>query len=1423
MKKKTEEKVSKEKNLKKAKEKRGKKSSVQQHRLTQWRLTKHIIRLFSFFAVNQATMAIPFRQRWNLALNDSLSFNLTQVAPKGLKTATLIPANKYFKIEKRPVNGSPQPNNYISLSVSLSSLNLKVDPTTCTISRSIPMGEGLLHLFMICRESDQKTSLLILKVNRTELERSDMVKVLMNSDLSGPSPPDKGYGFKKVGATCYSIYQLKELNLFVVSCMLQYTDYSTRGYHHEIPYIYIFMWNQKTQKYFNNFWFYSRYMDIDVEARVKFDDQRLRWNIGLVGSPPGVGSDDPVKLHLYSPRNFILANKNLGSYLCYKFLYLNLKTMVITNGPDGDKVQCMTPITNFYEGGDLLSRRRRRRRRNLQSKANKLTTNVVPEKAKNKKIENLRKLARKRFLLGDNNLEVYLKKTFFLNIGTEKAPDYAVALVAVIANSDPTKSILVVCIVDTQKTTVPSTLKCSKMAKRVPSALKFTLEDWYASEVYFFKDENNLFKLLLIHEKTLNIYQAEFITSKLISQNDKTFDSIQVTSTKPLIQRQKDLILLKWFVHVDPDGEPTLKQYNNRIKAVCYFYPNDPANIKCSNMAYINLAVFYAGPKSVMGTITQRGSEPPWMKIEAYQPEKPSEPTKPVLYDFWLNYEGGDAGYKTLPYEANLTLVGGNGVTFNFPMVFSRNASLGFSKKRRDYTILKGNMASVGFSDEDVIGEFVKVSAPTLGAYDNKMEIQKIIFNNSASKVPIKIPKEMYLKYIYHMNSFGYIGLFLVDSTDPKRNQTFIFLKCTSVGNIANFTSCQSLSQFTFGHQEVIYVYDLFVFGGYLVLIQCYTKKTIGSTTKNMGMLRVVDLRTGEDLNAEEMPNQAVFGLPADYSQASNIKINCSISSYQMEMSLVFKSSVLKTSTQGVYTRFFFNPVNKTFNPIQKLVVKSFDPKVEILDFDVYRSNHGTLFRVVKYNEPSEEDPGEYRQFMYRDGALLIGETLQISYAKKIEMNQTYSYCSTFNKLFVYPGIGTENPGPYSMIFEKNPKISYKYYLNLKSESSILALFQCFSHINMVQVLIRDEVQKKKWLVNYLLDDYDFRRRYHSWIEVDYSTQNLYTYTSDNGRYIQTLLVSSKPDLQNLNMALTRVDSFQVKFNTSNLSGMKESIKLVGEDNNAKQASTVVDINFIEPLKQQIDFVPKIIKKESIWGDNVPQKDLIHLGQKIDIDSYFKIQGLIASVELISTLTGLKNGVDYNFTSRKHTVGGLSVKKILPNEQKKQQNLQKVEKIGKGLTTIYGKIQPKKDLNQIKMTTGSGLKDTLISSLFGILVSIKMTRLRTMGDWLVMQMKFKAQPPYLQLIYHPEKFGQQRDDSKDMKIRSLLVTKTQLLKIISFRLSIDRFYSTENRSQVLLSVQRELYDVKVGLSAFYMQVYRSQPQSSQKGKETPLS
>ena len=1413
-------------------QKSTKKSSLtktQSHKTPQFSVAGHFLRLVSVLALNQTALSIPIRQSWNLAPNDFLLFNFSLIAGEDLKNVTLTPANKYFKIIKTPKPSPappapPKPTSYPAVNVRFEYLS-EFNSSNCTISRSVKRGEGLLHVFFICRKTLQTTILIGFKINRTETDQNKVASLIVNKYLNIASPPQKTSGFKNAGVTCYSIYHLKTVDLVIVSCLLQYTDDSTGSSVDEVPYIFAFQWDSNQNQYNRNYWFYPMNAGMPVAWRGEFDDLRLSWQLGLAGADQVSGNQ--AAIHLFSTKNYVQVGSNtLVSKVCWKTLALNLEVLQIATPPDDPSgINCVTPSTNFYQettGANF----RRRRRRALQDDEKNAELEDFNRSQKAQKIEkNLKKSSKTNSLRASNKQVVYLKKTFFVNTGTKTYQVNSVVLVSVIySNLDMGKTILVVCVVDIDSSKPPNALKCSQSASAPTPNLRISLTSWYYTDVHFYRDKAGNYRLVCVYGTILSIFDVNFNSKQISVLKQRTLTGIFVRETRPLIQAQEQEIVIKYFI--TPSTKTYPRSYRNVIRGACFLDLNSTNfETSCQDLGYKNTTNFYAGPKSVLGSLSRLENDQSWIRIAKYIPSqsgsKPSNPVNPgpkkvVGDDFFLKINASGPGLQTLPYRANLTFEGQEG-NRTLPLVFSSNSSLGFSKKKRDYDIMKGSVAMIEFGTQQVVGRFVKVWIPTMKVYDNRIQLHNLKFVQTGSGSGVKIPENFNLKKVFHMNSFGYLALWLAKSGGSEEkgyNNTLIFIKCTMKPQ--NISECQELSKYTLQTDEEVVFNTLHVFGVNFTLIQysllCVTEA--GSIT--LSQLKIVDISQGKDTKSPETLNQTEFGLPQDFSKARAIYINSEISSFTIEMAMILPKDKIKKTAEAVYTSLIYNPVNKTFIPKGKPLIKSFQGDLTLISFEMGTSSFGAKYRVIKYRTPSHRRPMHYDINIYSDVIEGSGTNIEIKGGKETLLDQDNIFCSNFDQLFVYPGEESQNRTPFGIDFEEYPAIKYKYSLKLESRSTTLVQFSCLPRVKMVQALTKDKIKNKTHLVNYVLDNYDFRRRYHSRLQVDNSITKFFAYLSDNGRYIQTLLASSKPDVQDLKMVVTRVDSFQVKFNTDEVSGTKNSIKLVAVDQAGDTASSYVELETIQPAKQKLEFKPQILNRR--YGERIPQKDLIHLNQKVDLDSFFNIQGSIADVGIVSTLKGLKAGVDYFFTTRKQTIGQLSVKEILP-ELKKPKSLQSTQKgTNRQELSVYlsqkelkkGKIQNQQETG-LTSSRGTELIDYLgggILSLLGVLETLKLEWMRTEGEWMVMRMSISGGPPYLKLVHNPKDFAT-RDRADDIKIESVLVSKTEMLKVVYCRLSIDQFYSTQNSSQILMAIMRDLYDSKTRKSTYYIQVYRS--------------
>ena len=398
---------------------------------------------------------------------------------------------------------------------------------------------------------------------------------------------------------------------------------------------------------------------------------------------------------------------------------------------------------------------------------------------------------------------------------------------------------------------------------------------------------------------------------------------------------------------------------------------------------------------------------------------------------------------------------------------------------------------------------------------------------------------------------------------------------------------CQEISRNSDQRSEEIQIYAMKLFGYKLVLIDSSFIPKEGEKNKvpkdGLRYLTVHSLLSGEKLAGPLSPSSKAFNLTSPYGYCSKASIQTSISSYDLNLSFVLNPGRIPEggSAAGVFARATFDPISNSLSPRAPTLTKTFNDSTEILKFRIKKNRDGSFSKWIKYkNKDTTTNQDVYRIYIEpsHGPSKVVSTTNKEGIDTGVELLFTIDFILFFTPRSIDKGYQIFF-GNYS--FKSQRIILFSHLFYEESSMSVKRII-CFPSINFVQILFEDSPENgsNKHLVNFVLDPSDFRKRYHSKVEVDKGTTDIEASLSDDKNFIQTVLIKQK--IANLSeerlVVVTRVNDFSLKINNKNLLEGNNLFEVEAMDSYNQKASTKISINLLPPTAPKSKKVAQKLK-----------------------------------------------------------------------------------------------------------------------------------------------------------------------------------------------------------------------------------------------------
>ena len=1360
---------------------------------------KLIVRVFTtqilLSLLIEARKSLEVIPTWNLGVSDLLTFNLSALGVQNIKSATLEPKNNQIRISATPTSTS-KPQNYPAINAALAPLGFtNIAPQGCRTSLATHFDEQYYQLTLICNFNE----LFVLQINRKETNTSKQVKLATKISLSMVSTDPSRLGYKRLMLQCFSLVFHRGINSTAISCLDKYYSNKTGGNIKSMPVVMLLRWKNQTEGYqLRPLYFYGT--ETFSQYWTKFATGALTWDLGLMSK----GGGEKPKLVVYTPLRYLdYSRKNFVFKTCFSEVPTD-DDYWIDQLVNSVKLVCRYISSSFYVvSGRLESAKLKNLVKNREN--SKILKLPSPEPSPDKCSQNDSSGGLRASGKGTSIIKITS-----INLAQPKAPpDYQFIAVAVSydkANSNA--NTIIICLVDSsQLGRVSNSPKCKSSATNRLSNRYNYLDLVRLGSLVYKNDKNEI--VLVIGGGISTIYAFKFDPAANTLQQFAQISSTSSRGQSCMIESYPQSVFVKFM---DESDTSKIGQIYQR----CLISKN-PFRGNCRSI-YPQYTNFFIDSGNSIGYLYTT------LSIKGYIS------TVPVAKSYSAVIFVSQELIQSLPFEGDITVSGDT--VKNLTLRLYHNDSVSFAKKQRDYSIYEGRPAKVWFDRQEVVGSFVRVSEAKLNLTDNRIFLAGLRLNSSGkgglggSSGSPDAPQGAEFVKVLNMGSFGFFGVLYKDSILGFKKTTLVFLKC-SVEDVdpsgdqkpqiqgQNQLMCNEVSRTALSSPKTISVNTIRVFGFSLILIDYSYPPTpqmaLKSPQNGPRFLKLVDLNSGKNIISPLELSASAFNLTNQFSFASAVKISSLISSYQLNISFVFnpfQSSTFNT-TAAYFVRAIYDPIGKTLRPRAPTISKIFNKSTIIDEFEIGRIRGGRYIKHIKYRNLDPKNSSKYVFKLYSETPMGTSSILDCTVDS--EDTGTMRYQALENTIFY-----SKPPGMTVFYFSNNINSANDtrniHHLKIGAEFNIKQIWVA-GRAGMVQVLMEDTSKSpaRRFIVNSVLDRYDFRGRYHSRIEVDSGVFGFRASLSEDGQMIQTVLLSNQAEnsLNRSRIVLTRVKNFYLKFAPNQLQSGDNGFELEAASSDGTNSTTKVHIRTLEAEEQKFDYKPK---NESKTPEKVNTSTLLRIGQTIDLDKYFKINGPVANIDLGSLTKGLKNGVDYVFKSRKHQVGESSLAKFLPEEYLGGDEDSGLSDDFRARKQVLGEEEDTKasDMGGRLPRVNKNAKNRKKLN-FAVISELKMKKMRVIGNWMITRMQGGGDgDPYLNLELNPQNFEKESKKSVILKIKSRAVGGA-VIKVVDFRASVDPFTSTEDSTEILLTVKRRIARPRRQMADHFLEIYRSKP------------
>ena len=1354
---------------------------------------------------------------WNIDINDTLKYNLSQFGLQNLQSATLDPPNSNIKITKIPIPATPTtPKTYPQVVTSFAKLKVPgIDPQNCLISDATLVRNETYQLAFICNATTD--SLVVFSVNRKEMNQSKMVTYRSTFPLT-PVPDSTRTGYSRYRFNCYSMYFSWQINSTILSCLDYYKDSKTASHYFKMGVVYILRWNSVKKDYDLKYFFLHGTQQL-ATAYGQFANGGLRWDLGLVNTQEG----QKPRLLLFTPFHYADGGK-FNYQTCYSEI-LTGDGNLITEEKRYLTMICRTPPTDFFKSSEEL------RSPKKENNVGKIRDQKNEEKVTKEGLEGLRSglndsQTSQQHRLEQNNPPnpvtcIIRMKYLKLNTTAGKPADYQLFAIAVQYVPDNTNyNKLIVCQVNTQAVSTASPLPTCLASALIPLSSKFpSYLDLIKAASTIYRAKNEALLATLATPKLAVVLNLHLTPTFKLTPNSSISLTGQAGNPITLFSSKKSLFVTLM-------AADTLLS-TRMVKTCLVSKVSFSSNCRGIAPAYTK---FFLGTTDDIGSL-QNNLDIPALKGSSFPPP-------PADFYYYATITGNDLLFKSIPsgYDGNFTIKNKNS-SKNIPLKIRHDRTVGFAKRQQNFTVYKGSGAQVNFPKGSVFGKFLRVSDPYKNIFDNRLFISSFVFNHSRKQLGglPQAPQGMKLVKTFPLDGHGKFGFWFESQKTINAKTSFttclVFFRCHMVS--PGPATCREISRNTFTTSKPVKINSMNYFGNGLVLIN-YAFMHNGAAAQSLpstgvNSLRIVKISTGQSIAGPLFPDQTKFNLSSHYSYSSLIKVKSSATSFKFNISFVFNhfNNKAYTTTQAVCIRAKYDSVTNKLIPAGPTITKTFNTSTEIQNFDIERSRFGKMLKTIKFKY---EDNGKYVYQLYSD--LANGKSVLANSQNSDGSDSGLIAYKTVDYSLEY--LPSKNTTQANLVYFSHLNLwtKYQFSYQLKYNSSTMEVMKIlvFPNANFVQVLFSDKEAggsgaTKKYLMNYHLIRSDFRVRYHSKIELDGRVVDIEGKINsiEDAQYIQTVLtLAGDTEPSDVRVVVTKISQFSIKFPPSSLTQPNNFFKIQIEDSYGQKNFSSVQIQVFEPPKPDAKFKQNATKTTQ----EVNYDDLIRVNETIDLDKYLDITGSVANIE-IDFEKGYQKGVDFVFKSRKYQTGQSSIDDVLYEGYMNggaKQGLREAQEVDSGVEDqrTSGLVEDPSRLAgfgrrglEISLEDEKVAKPTNLS----IISSLKMERMRVIGNWIITQMSVGDDEgeSYIKLKYKPQNFGK-RDKYKDFAIRSKTVD-TQTIKVVSFRASEDPFSSTETDTEIILAVKREVTDTKTQNTSYLIEIYKSNTSPQQGNKK----
>ena len=369
----------------------------------------------------------------------------------------------------------------------------------------------------------------------------------------------------------------------------------------------------------------------------------------------------------------------------------------------------------------------------------------------------------------------------------------------------------------------------------------------------------------------------------------------------------------------------------------------------------------------------------------------------------------------------------------------------------------------------------------------------------------------------------------------------------------------------------------------------------------------------------------------------------------------------------------------------------------------------------------------------------------------------------------------------------------------------------CLGNPDIVQVEVYDYAKKERQLLHINTDKriVEKREREISRAVIDPATTKVYTHGFKDAGYIRSVTLKPGDTLGSVRTYKINYLGFRVVVNSSELepnekTGLKITLTTDGQGGKRPLEYPVM-ISVIGQRKEEFQ-----ISAKTVQNSKTPK---IRLNEPIDLGKLLALSGVVANLELSTTLK-LKNGEEtYEFRSRKYKASGVSTAPL-----------------------ISGKFyNPETDWVDHPEIQKSQSREALTASTPPKSTYLHVNRIKTVGDWMMIHYTTEAGNEGVGLAYEPNSFikttnGAEKQKSVFVVSFPLSYEKELNMELIAFCATEDVYNSNPDNRNVYFAFHYKQTQVvqnppNSGLAdsggqqtttRFLIKVYRSQKTQNSK-------